>query len=193
MSTRGRPKERPKFEAMRKKVDTRSWPRSPRDIEKEFPDYAELTSPKPLEVAEAQASSWAADEALVFIPGRATKESHVFALTREGFAWKTDSARSQGAGRQGRRVPPRPQRRRVPPVASRRQAGSCSTLRWRTSSMRAVRAGRGVDQGQAPPAVRAVGRADGAAVAPARHRRRPRCRRSAMHRGAAAPTATCRG
>jgi CHAT domain-containing protein/tetratricopeptide (TPR) repeat protein len=56
-------------------------------LEKEFPDYAALASPKPLKVAEVQ-KLLGADEALVYwLTG--DKESFVFALTREGFEWKT--------------------------------------------------------------------------------------------------------
>ncbi len=58
-------------------------------LEKEFPDYAALASPKPLGTAEVQ-KLLRADEALVyFLSG--DKESYVFALTREGFDWRTIS------------------------------------------------------------------------------------------------------
>ena len=58
-----------------------------RALEKEFPDYAALASPKPLKAEEVQ-QLLGADEALVFwLAGG--KESYVFALTREGFEWKT--------------------------------------------------------------------------------------------------------
>ncbi len=86
MSTRAGQKERPTFEAMRKKVDGQLADIAA-DIEKRFPDYAALTSPKPLEVAQAR-SLLAADEALVFIQPGYT-ESYVFALTRDGFKWAT--------------------------------------------------------------------------------------------------------
>ncbi len=56
-------------------------------LDKEFPDYAALASPKPLKTDEVQ-RLLGADEALVlFLPG--DKESYVFALTREAFDWKT--------------------------------------------------------------------------------------------------------
>ena len=56
-------------------------------LEQEFPDYAALANPKPLKAEDAQALL-AADEALVLLlPG--DQESYVFALTREGFEWKT--------------------------------------------------------------------------------------------------------
>jgi tetratricopeptide (TPR) repeat protein/CHAT domain-containing protein len=56
-------------------------------LEREFPDYAALASPKPLKVEEVQ-QLLGADEALVFfLAGR--NESYVFALTREGFDWHT--------------------------------------------------------------------------------------------------------
>ena len=84
MSTPAGPKERPKFEAMRKKVDSQ-LAQVAADIEKQFPEYAELTRPAPLKVAEAQ-KLLAADEALIHIQVGYT-ESYVFALTREGFAW----------------------------------------------------------------------------------------------------------
>ena len=44
MSTRAGQKERPKFEAMRKKVNAQLADIAA-DIEKQFPDYAALTSP----------------------------------------------------------------------------------------------------------------------------------------------------
>jgi CHAT domain-containing protein len=56
-------------------------------LEREFPDYAALASPKPLTVKEVQ-QLLGADEALViWLAG--DKESYVFALTRDGFEWKT--------------------------------------------------------------------------------------------------------
>jgi tetratricopeptide (TPR) repeat protein/CHAT domain-containing protein len=56
-------------------------------LEREFPDYAALASPKPLKVEEAQ-QLLRADEALVFfLPGKS--ESYVFALTQDGFEWHT--------------------------------------------------------------------------------------------------------
>jgi CHAT domain-containing protein/tetratricopeptide (TPR) repeat protein len=67
-------------------------------IGKEFPEYAELTAPKPLKAADIQ-QLLAADEALLFwVTGDAQAErldaaekhqSYVFAVTREGFEWKT--------------------------------------------------------------------------------------------------------
>jgi CHAT domain-containing protein len=56
-------------------------------LEREFPDYAALASPKPLEAEEVQ-QLLGADEALVFFL-TGDKESYVFALTREAFEWKT--------------------------------------------------------------------------------------------------------
>ena len=56
-------------------------------LEKEFPDYAALANPKPLEVDEAQ-KLLDAEEALVFIL-IGEKESYVFAVTRYGFEWRT--------------------------------------------------------------------------------------------------------
>jgi CHAT domain-containing protein/tetratricopeptide (TPR) repeat protein len=56
-------------------------------IHKEFPDYAALVHPKPLTAEEVQ-GLLGADEALVFFLAGAN-ESYVFALTREGFEWRT--------------------------------------------------------------------------------------------------------
>jgi tetratricopeptide (TPR) repeat protein len=58
-------------------------------IDKEFPDYATLDHPKPLTAEEVQ-RLLGTDEALVFFLAGAN-ESHVFALTREGFEWRTIS------------------------------------------------------------------------------------------------------
>jgi CHAT domain-containing protein/Flp pilus assembly protein TadD len=56
-------------------------------LEREFPDYTALASPKPLKVDEVQ-KLLGTGEALVFLlPGEA--ESYVFALTNDGFDWKT--------------------------------------------------------------------------------------------------------
>jgi CHAT domain-containing protein len=56
-------------------------------LEKEFPDYAALANPKPLKSEEVQ-KLLGADEALVFFL-TGNNESYVFALTREGFDWRT--------------------------------------------------------------------------------------------------------
>ena len=68
------------------KVDDRLAAVSAR-LDKEFPDFAALASPKPLNVEDAQALL-KPDEGLVFwlVGG---EESYAFALTREGFEWKT--------------------------------------------------------------------------------------------------------
>src|SRR5262249_41897420 len=58
-------------------------------IDKEFPDYAALAHPKPPSAEEVQ-SLLGGDEALVFFLAGA-KDSYVFALTREGFEWRTIS------------------------------------------------------------------------------------------------------
>jgi CHAT domain-containing protein/tetratricopeptide (TPR) repeat protein len=52
----------------------------------EFPDYAALSNPLPMKAAEIQALL-SGDEALVVF-SVVDKDSHVFALTREGFDWK---------------------------------------------------------------------------------------------------------
>jgi len=56
-------------------------------LEREFPDYAALASPRPLKAEEVQ-QLLGADEALIFWLGD-DKKSYVFALTRDDFAWKT--------------------------------------------------------------------------------------------------------
>jgi CHAT domain-containing protein/tetratricopeptide (TPR) repeat protein len=56
-------------------------------LEREFPEYAALASPKPLKAEEVQ-QLLGADEALVFFL-TGDKESYVFALTRDGFDWHT--------------------------------------------------------------------------------------------------------
>jgi CHAT domain-containing protein/Tfp pilus assembly protein PilF len=55
----------------------------------EFPDYAALASPVPLKVEEIQ-KLLDKDEALVFwLTGRKHWETYIFALTRDGFEWRT--------------------------------------------------------------------------------------------------------
>ncbi len=58
-------------------------------IDKDFPDYAALADPKPPTAEEVQ-RLLGADEALVFFLA-GPKEGYVFALTREGFEWRTIS------------------------------------------------------------------------------------------------------
>jgi CHAT domain-containing protein len=58
-----------------------------KDIAVQFPEYASLVSPKPLSVQRVQ-QLLGADEALAFFLS-SEKESHVFAVTRESFEWKT--------------------------------------------------------------------------------------------------------
>ena len=56
-------------------------------IDKEFPEYAALTNQTPLNLDEVQ-KVLRGDEALVFFL-TGDRESNVFALTRDGFEWKT--------------------------------------------------------------------------------------------------------
>jgi CHAT domain-containing protein len=56
-------------------------------LEREFPEYAALASPQPLKAEKVQ-QLLGADEALVFFL-TGDKESYVFALTRNGFDWRT--------------------------------------------------------------------------------------------------------
>jgi CHAT domain-containing protein/tetratricopeptide (TPR) repeat protein len=58
-----------------------------KDIAARFPEYASLVSPKPLGVQRVQ-QLLGADEAMAFFLS-SEKESHVFAVTRESFEWKT--------------------------------------------------------------------------------------------------------
>ena len=56
-------------------------------MDKQFPEYAALASPRPLTAEDVQ-RLLGADEALVFwLVGE--KETYVFALTRDGFEWRT--------------------------------------------------------------------------------------------------------
>ena len=58
-------------------------------LEREFPDYAALANPKPLKAEDVQ-QLLDGDEALVFwLAGYNHWETYVFALTRDGFQWKT--------------------------------------------------------------------------------------------------------
>src|SRR5262249_43373753 len=56
-------------------------------IAAEFPNYAELARAKPLAVAQAQQLLGADEAVVLLLPG--DKHSQVFALTRDGFDWKT--------------------------------------------------------------------------------------------------------
>jgi len=63
-------------------------------LEREFPEYAALVSARPLAVAQVQ-ELLAPDEALIFwLPG--DNESYVFALTRDGFDWRTIEIGAEG-------------------------------------------------------------------------------------------------
>lgn len=55
-------------------------------LEREFPDYAALANPKPLKIDEVL-KLLGPDEAMVFFL-TGDKESYVFALARDGFAWQ---------------------------------------------------------------------------------------------------------
>jgi CHAT domain-containing protein len=56
-------------------------------LEREFPDYTALANPRPLKGEQAQ-KLLADDEALAFwLPGE--RQTYLFALTRDGFAWHT--------------------------------------------------------------------------------------------------------
>ena len=71
----------------------------------EFPDYAALASPKPLKAEEVQ-QLLGADEALVFFL-TGDKESYVFALTRDGFDWRTIPLGAEALSAESHRISPR--------------------------------------------------------------------------------------
>jgi CHAT domain-containing protein/Tfp pilus assembly protein PilF len=56
-------------------------------LEKQFPEYAALANPKPLNADDVQ-KLLGAEEALIFWVA-ADQETHLFALTRDAFEWKT--------------------------------------------------------------------------------------------------------
>jgi CHAT domain-containing protein len=57
------------------------------ELERDFPNYAELTSPRPLGLAETQ-RLLAAEEALVMILPEAEDETFVWAITRASITWQ---------------------------------------------------------------------------------------------------------
>ena len=157
-----RPKGAPEIRSHAQEGRLRSSPTSRPTSRSSFPDYAALTSPKPLEVAEAQklwppTRRWSSSRPA--IPNPTSLRSRARALT----------------GRRSRSTPRR-WPARSPPFAAvsmsriTRSAGSQARAdvvrpRRRARALsRADRAGRGPDQGQASPAVRA------------RRARSPRCR-----------------
>jgi CHAT domain-containing protein len=79
--------DRTAIEKLRRQIGEidRAIAASSAQLEKQFPDYAALSQPKPLKVEELQALL-GPDEALVFVLN-GEKEAEVFALTREGFQW----------------------------------------------------------------------------------------------------------
>ena len=65
-------------------------------LEREFPEYVALATPRPLNAQEVQ-KLLGSDEALVFfLPG--DKESYVFAVTRDGFEWKSTPLSASALG-----------------------------------------------------------------------------------------------
>ena len=128
-------RNRAQIDALRKQIadiERRSIAVAAR-LEKEFPDYAALSSPKPLKAEEVQ-RLLGSDEALVFFLA-GDRESYVFALTREAFDWK----RSRSARRRCRTRLPlcaagltlRSCRRRRLPASP-----TCSISVWRASFTR---------------------------------------------------------
>ncbi|MFZ2141260.1 MAG: CHAT domain-containing tetratricopeptide repeat protein [Xanthobacteraceae bacterium] len=88
--------DRARIEALRKEIVDieRQLVAAAAHIEKKFPEYAALTNPKPLKAEEVQ-QLLGVDEALLFwLVGE--KESYVFALTRDGFDWRTIEIGAEG-------------------------------------------------------------------------------------------------
>jgi len=56
-------------------------------LEKEFPDYAALSNPKPLKVEDVQKLLGSHETLLLFLTG--DEQSYVFAVTADGFDWRT--------------------------------------------------------------------------------------------------------
>jgi len=82
-------RDRPTIEVLRKDIaDTETKIATvSRRLEREFPEYAALASPKPLNPAEVR-KLLGAEEALVFFL-MGDRQSYVFALSRETFVWQT--------------------------------------------------------------------------------------------------------
>lgn len=55
-------------------------------LQKDFPDYAALSNPRPLDIEQAQRLIGDGEAMLVFLPGE--KESYVFAVTHTDFDWR---------------------------------------------------------------------------------------------------------
>jgi CHAT domain-containing protein/Tfp pilus assembly protein PilF len=77
------------IEGIRKQIaDTeRKLTATKTQLEKDFPEYAALSNPKPMKVEEVQ-KLLGQNEALIFLL-TGEKESYVFALTRDNFDWRT--------------------------------------------------------------------------------------------------------
>jgi len=163
-------------------------------LEKQFPDYAALANPKPLKSDEVQ-QLLRDDEALVFLlSGHQHWEIYVFALTRDGFEWKTIPLGTEMLGqkiamfRRGLDVDAlhrglerlectqaEADKRGLSRLeCARVVAKECAdaTIQGRglaraecpSALQHAHRSRRGANQGQAPSHRRALGRPDGAAV-----------------------------
>ena len=104
-------------------------PRSPRAWKRNFPTMRRLANPKPLKAEEVQ-QLLGADEALVFFL-TGDKESYVFALTREGFGWKTIPLGRGGAG--GKSQPPSAAASMSTRYARTAASRNCSTSALHTS------------------------------------------------------------
>ncbi|HZD64088.1 MAG TPA: CHAT domain-containing tetratricopeptide repeat protein [Xanthobacteraceae bacterium] len=57
------------------------------ELEKEFPDYAALSNPRPLRVEDVQKLLASYEALLLFVTGE--EQSYVFAVTADGFDWRT--------------------------------------------------------------------------------------------------------
>jgi tetratricopeptide (TPR) repeat protein len=91
-------RDRAAIETLRRQIGEteRALARVSGRLEKEFPDYTALAAPKPLAAAEVQ-KQLGDGEALVFwLPSG--RETYVFALTREHFAWQKIALGSKDLG-----------------------------------------------------------------------------------------------
>ena len=122
-------------------------------LEKEFPDYAALSNPRPLKVEDVQKLLATYEALLLFVTG--DEQSYVFAVTADGFDWRPIPAGRRCHRRQGDGVPAR--------AGTRHHAAVRSRPRERAVHA-AHRSGRRAHQGQGASAGGAVGGADGIAV-----------------------------
>ena len=95
-------------------------------LEKEFPDYAALSNPRPLKVEDVQKLLATYEALVLFVTG--DEQSYVFAVTADGFDWRTIPAGRDDIARQGHGVPPRAGARHHAAVRSQGLANELYTL-----------------------------------------------------------------